>query len=85
MTAAAQQLPLSDLYCHAEHTDPRRRRLGLPCNRPLGRFPGEFEFITTAQRMPPALDGRAWVQCPKCGRWNGFRILAIVQPRRHAT
>lgn len=71
----------TDLYCHGLNTNPRRAKLGHPCGRPLGRVPGELRFSVCADEMP-APDGRAWVQCPKCERWNAFEILAVASAAR---
>lgn len=69
---------LSTLACSALHPDRRRHAAGHRCGGPLGRIPGEYEFVTTAYRMPETRDGLIWLACKKCGMWNGFRVVAVT-------
>lgn len=73
-------LPIARLTCHAPHKDPKRARAGAACEQLLGDYPGGYEFITTAKRLPTEQSSDAWIPCPKCKAWNRFRIVPVETP-----
>lgn len=75
MTTAATTLPIARLTCHAPHRDPRKRKKAEPCGGLLGDHAGAYQFVTTADKLPPQPDGDAYVLCAKCQKWNRFRVV----------
>ena len=70
-----------DLVCHA----PARpsaivSRKGKACGAILQRSApsAQYEFVTTAARMPSTADGNTWIRCATCKTWNSFKVAPLV-------
>lgn len=63
------------LTCRAPHAIKK----GAPCGGPLGDVPGNYEYITHADRAPGAPDGFTWLRCTNCKRWNKFRLVVATE------
>ena len=59
------------------------RRRDMRCQTRLGEIDGEVQFAglvrTWSEREVVEKDGRSAYRCPRCGFWNLFERIAIVQ------